>query len=129
MSAQHIICTVRARTEHREKVKSLLLDLVGPAIAEEGCLYYYIYQQNDEPDTFHIVDGWVSAEAGEAHVGHPNATRWLQSLHHSYLSLWNFERARGSADEQERQHRTGFSHRIVGWPRLAGGQTTLRRRS
>jgi quinol monooxygenase YgiN len=57
MPAQHIICTVRARPEHREAVKALLLQLVGPAIAEEGCLYYHINQQNDEPDTFHIVDG------------------------------------------------------------------------
>ena len=80
MSAQHIICTVRARTEHREKVKSLLLDLVGPAIAEEGCLYYCIYQQNDEPDTFHIVDGWVSAEAVEAHVAHPNVHKVVAEL-------------------------------------------------
>jgi quinol monooxygenase YgiN len=80
MPAQHIICTVRAQTEHRDKVKSLLLELVGPAMAEEGCLYYDINQQNDEPDTFHIVDGWVSAEAVEAHVAHPNVRRVVAEL-------------------------------------------------
>lgn len=77
---RHIICVVRAKTEHRDKVHHLLLELVDPARAEPGCLYYDLYQQRDQPDTFRIVDGWVSAAAIEAHAAHPNVPRVVEQL-------------------------------------------------
>ncbi|MGW6405483.1 putative quinol monooxygenase [Streptomyces sp. NPDC055134] len=78
--ARHIICTVRAQTAHRDKVQELLLELVGPARAEPGCLYYDIIQQTDEPDTFYIVDGWASHEAIAEHTVHPNVARVVDQL-------------------------------------------------
>ncbi|MEU2007135.1 putative quinol monooxygenase [Rhodococcus sp. NPDC019627] len=77
---RHIICEVRSKSPHREKVEELLLDLVGPAREEAGCLYYDLYQQSDEPDTFYIVDGWASAEAIAEHAEHPNVTRIVEQL-------------------------------------------------
>jgi quinol monooxygenase YgiN len=72
---RHIICVVRGKTENREKVKELLLELVEPARQEEGCLYYDIDQ-----DTFYIVDGWTSEEAIAAHTVHPNVSRVVEQL-------------------------------------------------
>jgi len=77
---RHIICTVRSMAVHRNTVRHLLLELVDPARAESGCLYYDLYQQSDEPDTFYIVDGWVSAEAIAEHADHPNVTRVVGQL-------------------------------------------------
>lgn len=77
---QHIICTVRSQPAHREKVMALLLELVGPARSEQGCLYYDLYEQNGQPGTFHIVDGWTSAAAVEAHTAHPNVPRVVEQL-------------------------------------------------
>ena len=71
---------VRSKAPHREKVKGLLLELVGPARVEDGCLYYDLYQQSDEPDTFFIVDGWASEGAIEEHAAHPNVTRVVDQL-------------------------------------------------
>jgi quinol monooxygenase YgiN len=56
----HIICTVRSKPEHRERVKQLLLELVEPARNENGCLYYDLYQDANAPDTFILLDGWTS---------------------------------------------------------------------
>ncbi|MFZ3572316.1 putative quinol monooxygenase [Streptomyces sp. BH097] len=78
--ARHIICTVRAQPAHRDKVQELLLELVGPARAEPGCLYYDINQQTDEPDTFYIIDGWASDEAIAEHTAHPNVARVVDQL-------------------------------------------------
>jgi hypothetical protein len=50
---RHIICVVRSKPANREKVKELLLELIGPARREEGCLYYNLDQQVDEPNTFY----------------------------------------------------------------------------
>jgi quinol monooxygenase YgiN len=77
---RHIICTVRAKEPDREKVKELLLGLIAPAREEAGCLYYDLYQQADEPNTFYIVDGWESAEAVAAHTEHPNVPRIVEQL-------------------------------------------------
>jgi quinol monooxygenase YgiN len=77
---RHIICVVRSKTVNREKVKELLLELVEPARQEEGCLYYDINQQTDEPDTFYIVDGWASEEAIATHTEHPNVGRVVEQL-------------------------------------------------
>jgi quinol monooxygenase YgiN len=77
---RHIICVVRGKAENRERVKALLLELVGPAREEHGCLYYDINQRIDQPDTFYIVDGWASDEAIAAHTAHPNVSRVVEQL-------------------------------------------------
>ncbi|MDX3569907.1 putative quinol monooxygenase [Streptomyces sp. ID05-47C] len=77
---RHIICEVRGKATHRARVKELLLELVGPARAEVECLYYDLYQQSNEPDTFYIVDGWASPEAVAEHAEHPNVTKVVEQL-------------------------------------------------
>jgi quinol monooxygenase YgiN len=77
---RHIICVARGKTPNREKVKELLLELVGPARLEEGCLYYDVSQQSDQPDTFYIIDGWASEEAVAVHAAHPNVSRVVGQL-------------------------------------------------
>lgn len=77
---RHIICVVRSKTESRDKVKELVLELVGPARLEEGCLYYDVYQQSNDLDTFYIIDGWASEKAVTAHTAHPNVSRVVEQL-------------------------------------------------
>jgi quinol monooxygenase YgiN len=77
---QHIICEVSCETPNREKVKELLLELVGPARLEEGCLYYDLYQKIENPNTFYILDGWVNEKAVAAHAQHPNVARVMEVL-------------------------------------------------
>ena len=76
----HIICTVRSKPEHRERVKQLLLELVEPARNENGCLYYDLYQDANAPDTFILLDGWTSKEALAMHVVHPNVARVVDQM-------------------------------------------------
>lgn len=77
---RHIICTVRSKSAHRESVRDLLLELVEPARAEPGCLYYDVYQQEEDTDTSYIIDGWGSEEAIKAHSAHPNVPRVVALL-------------------------------------------------
>jgi quinol monooxygenase YgiN len=76
----HIVCTVRARSDHRDRVGELLLELVGPARGEAGCLYYDLYQGRDLPDTFVLLDGWASEAALAAHTVHANVSRVVDQL-------------------------------------------------
>jgi quinol monooxygenase YgiN len=77
---RHIICEVHGKAAHRAQVQELLLQLVGPARAEAGCLYYNLYQRADQPDTYYIIDGWTSAQAIAEHAEHPNVTRVVEKL-------------------------------------------------
>jgi quinol monooxygenase YgiN len=77
---RHIICVVHSTARTRERVQELLLELVTPARSEEGCLYYDLYQQTNELDTFYIVDGWASEAAVAAHTAHPNVSRVVEQL-------------------------------------------------
>lgn len=76
----HIICTVRSKPEHRERVKQLLLELVEPARNENGCLYYDLYQDANAPDTFILLDGSASKEALAMHVVRPNVPRVVDQM-------------------------------------------------
>jgi quinol monooxygenase YgiN len=76
----HIVCTVRSKPEHRERVKQLLLELVEPARNEDGCLYYDLYQDANAPATFILLDGWISKEALAMHVVHPNVPRVVDQM-------------------------------------------------
>jgi quinol monooxygenase YgiN len=77
---RHIICEVRSKSLDRAKVKGLLLELVGPARAEAGCLYYDLYQQSDVPDVFYIVDGWASDDDVATHTEQSTVTRVVERL-------------------------------------------------
>ena len=74
----HIVCTVRALPEHRDRVGELLLELVGPARGEAGCLYYDLFRERDFPETFVLLDGWASAAALASHAIHHNVTRVVE---------------------------------------------------
>jgi len=56
------------------------LELVGPAREEPGCLYYDVYQEQADPNTFYILDGWVDQDAVEAHTKHPNVPKVMKEL-------------------------------------------------
>jgi len=77
---RHIICAVRSMPANREAVKRLLLELVEPARQEAGCLYYDLYQNGAEPDSFFIVDGWASGHAIAGHAEHPNVVSVVEQL-------------------------------------------------
>lgn len=80
LDEQHIICELRCETSNREKVKELILEFVGPARLEEGCLYYDLYQKIEDPNIFYIIDGWVNEKAVAEHAQHPNVARVMEHL-------------------------------------------------
>lgn len=71
----HIVCSLRTTPQHRKDFSELLAALVEPARAEEGCLYYDVYQDRNDPDAFFILDGWKNQEAVDAHIKHPNVQK------------------------------------------------------
>lgn len=75
---RHLLATIRSQPEHRERVKALLLELVGPVRSGPGCPYDNLCQQAEDPEAFRLVAGGANDEVVAAHPAHPNVPRVVE---------------------------------------------------
>lgn len=71
----HIICKIRCKEKNHDTVARILLMYVDPAREEEGCLYYHVFENNNDKGEFYILDGWKDMKAVDDHVIHQNVLR------------------------------------------------------
>ncbi|HIO95662.1 MAG TPA: antibiotic biosynthesis monooxygenase [Campylobacterales bacterium] len=70
-----------AKENNIEELKALLTTMVEASRAEKGCLLYNIYQIEDKPTTFVVIETWESNSALNGHK---------QSAHYAHYKS-NFE--------------------------------------
>ncbi len=56
-----------AKDECVDELKALLGTMVQASRIEEGCLLYNIYQLENKPNTFVVIESWESEEALDGH--------------------------------------------------------------
>ena len=56
-----------AKEDSIEELKALLITMIEPSRAEEGCVLYNIYQLTDKPTEFVVVETWENQEYLNAH--------------------------------------------------------------
>lgn len=56
-----------AKEDSINELKALLEMMVQPSKAEPGCLLYNIYQIDEDPKTFVVVESWEDEAALEGH--------------------------------------------------------------
>jgi len=59
--------TFIAKEGSEAKMRELLSDMVEPSKAEEGCLFYEIFQYENEPRRFMAVETWADEAALDGH--------------------------------------------------------------
>lgn len=59
--------TFIAKPDGIEKMKELLSSMVKPSKAEDGCLFYEIFQYKDRPEKFMAVETWRDNKALDGH--------------------------------------------------------------
>ena len=59
--------TFIAKKEGVNKIKKLLSAMVVPSKAEEGCIFYEIFQCKDRPEKFFAVETWRDEAALDGH--------------------------------------------------------------
>ena len=59
--------TFIAKEGHTEQLKTLLEAMVLPSRAEVGCLKYNIYQIENDPNRFIVIESWENEAALEGH--------------------------------------------------------------
>ena len=71
--------TFIAKEEHIKQLKTLLEAMVLPSRAEIGCLKYDIYQIEDDPKCFIVIESWEDVAALE---GHKHSKHYLHYKSH-----------------------------------------------
>ncbi len=56
-----------AKDESINELKELLITMIEPSRAEEGCLLYNIYQLTEKPTEFVVVETWETQGHLDAH--------------------------------------------------------------
>ena len=63
-----VVARVVARPDSVDAVKRILVGMLEPSRAEEGCLVYELLQCQDDPTDFTFVEEWTDAAALERHA-------------------------------------------------------------
>ena len=62
-----VVARITARADTVNQVRDILLTLVAPTRAEEGCVVYELLQNRSDPADFTFVEEWASDAAFERH--------------------------------------------------------------
>lgn len=68
MSKLSVIAKVVAKKESVELVKRELLNIIEPTRNEDGCIGYFLHQDNENPALFMLYENWKSEEKLDDHM-------------------------------------------------------------
>ena len=63
-----VVAELKAKPGREEEVRSLLLSVIEPVRAEEGCLQYDLHVSTADPAAFVFYENWKDADALKAHA-------------------------------------------------------------
>ncbi len=78
-----VIARITAQAGKIGEMKSILQDLVGPTLRDDGCISYQLLQNINDLADFTFVEEWASEAAIAAHMATPHiqmALSQVQSL-------------------------------------------------
>nr|WP_068889418.1 putative quinol monooxygenase [Pedobacter panaciterrae] len=68
----------RAKPQHIDQFKALLLALVVESRKEKACIQYDLHQSSDDPALFIFHEEWASKESLELHNQTPHITKFIK---------------------------------------------------
>lgn len=67
----HITAIIKAKTEYREQVKAVLLNMVSETKKEPACLQYDLHQDISDLNTFVFYEIWTDQQGLDSHNQQP----------------------------------------------------------
>ena len=64
----NVIAELQAKPEHAEAVKTMLMGLVEPSRAEDGCKGYHLLVNKHDPKYFYTYEEWTGEDKLKAHL-------------------------------------------------------------
>jgi len=72
MSILTVVAKIVAKQQSVKTVKNELLKIIEPTRKEEGCIEYYLHQDNDNPAVFVVYENWKNEAELDAHMKTPH---------------------------------------------------------
>lgn len=79
MSQLTIIAHIKAKADQVALVKMELYKLIDPTRREEGCINYYLHQDNDNPAHFLFYETWASRDLWQQHMNSRHLADYLMA--------------------------------------------------
>ena len=78
MAKIRVVAHLTSKPETVNETRKALEGFVDPTRAEEGCIYYELMQNNDDPTYFTFVEEWESNETLDAHLESPHISAFKE---------------------------------------------------
>ncbi len=63
-----VIATVKVKTDQRDFVRDEIIKLLVPTRQEEGCMNYFLHEDNANPNCFVMYETWANRELWQKHL-------------------------------------------------------------
>ena len=67
-----VVATMKAKQGKASELREVLIGLLAPTRAEDGCVNYDLHESNDSEGTFLFYENWTSQAALDAHLQTPH---------------------------------------------------------
>src|ERR1700730_5437578 len=69
-----VVAQLKARPGKEDELRRVLLTLIEPTRAEEGCVHYDLHVHATDPSRFVFYENWTSREHLDRHLSSPHLT-------------------------------------------------------
>jgi quinol monooxygenase YgiN len=74
-----IVARILVKEDKREFVKSELLKLIDITRAEEGCINYYLHQDNENENLFLFYENWENRDLWQIHMNNTHLAEYMEA--------------------------------------------------
>lgn len=78
-----IVARILAKPERKDFVKSELMKLIDITRAEEGCISYYLHQDNENENLFLFYEKWENRDLWQNHMNNPHLAEYKEATEDS----------------------------------------------
>jgi quinol monooxygenase YgiN len=72
-----LMARFKAKKDRVDEVHDLLMSLIEPTRSEEGCVFYYLHRDVNDPSRFIFYECFKDQSAFDAHAGKPYIKAFL----------------------------------------------------
>ena len=73
-----VVAHLRALDGRIEETKAFLSSLIAPTRAEQGCVEYWLHQDNEDPAEFIFYENWTNRAEWDKHMEQPHLQKFAE---------------------------------------------------
>jgi len=82
MSSLRVVAHLISNSDRIDETREVLLGLIEPTCAEDGCIRYELHQNTTDPADFTFIEEWTDDASLDAHLNSPHLIAARARLEH-----------------------------------------------